>query len=94
MGANRSTSKLPPLNIKDPEAYRLARCLADLTGESLTETVRSSLKERLSREQRRRPDPTVREKLTEIADRCARRPVLDSRTDDEIIGYDEHGLPR
>ena len=33
-------AKVPPLNIKDPEAYRLARRLADLTGESLTEAVR------------------------------------------------------
>lgn len=86
--------KPPPLNIKDPEAYRLARRLADLTGESLTEAVRSSLRQRLSREERSRPDPTVREKLTEIAARCSRRPLLDSRTDDDIIGYDDRGLPQ
>ncbi len=87
-----AASKLPALNMKHPEACRLARRLADLTGETLTETVKGSLRERLSREQRR-PDPTIREKLTEIAGRRARRPVLDSRADDEIIGYDEHRLP-
>ena len=43
--------KLPPLNIKDPEVYRLARQLADRTGESMTEAVRKSLRERLTREE-------------------------------------------
>ena len=34
------------------------------------------------------------EKLLEISDRCANRPVLDSCSAEEIIGYDEHGVPR
>ena len=33
------------------------------------------------------------EKLLEISDRCAQRPTLDPRSADEIIGYDEHGVP-
>ncbi len=85
--------KLKPLNIKDAEAYRLASELAEMMGESLTEAVRVSLRERLERERRRRPDPVLVEKMLEISDRCAARPVLDSRSDDEIIGYDERGLP-
>ena len=28
-----------------------------------------------------------------IADRSAARPILDARSADEILGYDEHGLP-
>ncbi len=36
---------------------------------------------------------TTMEKLIEISDRCAQRPVLDPRSADEIIGYDEHGVP-
>jgi antitoxin VapB len=82
-----------PLNIKDPEVYQLAKELADLTGESLTDTVRYSLRERLARERRSRPDPLYIERLLEISDRCAARPVLDPRSDDELIGYDELGLP-
>ncbi len=42
------------------------------------------------------PRPTRAEKLArmrEIADRCARLPVIDARGPDEILGYDEHGLP-
>jgi hypothetical protein len=33
------------------------------------------------------------DRLTEIGERCARLPVYDSRTPDEIIGYDEFGVP-
>ena len=36
---------------------------------------------------------TTMEKLLEISDRCAQRPTLDPRSADEIIGYDEHGVP-
>ena len=86
--------KLPPLNIENPEVYRLARQLADRTGESMTEAVRKSLRERLTREEVRSADPFLMEKLLEISDRCANRPVLDSRSAEEIIGYDEHGIPR
>jgi antitoxin VapB len=82
-----------PLNIKDPAVYQLARQVADLTGETLTDAVRHSLQERLKREQSARPDPQWIEKLLEISDRCAARPVLDARSDDELVGYDEFGVP-
>ena len=49
--------------------------------------------ERLQREQGARPDPQWIEKLREISDRCAARPVLDARSDDELAGYDEFGVP-
>jgi hypothetical protein len=39
------------------------------------------------------PDPQWIEKLREISDRCAARPVLDARSDDELVGYDEFGVP-
>jgi len=82
-----------PLNIKDPEVYQLARQVADLTGETLTDAVRHALLERLKRKQQARPDPQWIEKLYEISDRCAARPVLDARSDDELVGYDEFGVP-
>ena len=85
--------KVTPLNIKDPEVYRLARELSKKTGESMTEAVRKSLRERLGREEHRRPDTVLTDKLLEISDRCAARPVLDHRSDDEIVGYDDHGTP-
>lgn len=83
-----------PLNIKDAEVYEMARTLSERTGESLTEVVRKSLRERLSRQA---PTPQERElmmeKIQEIADHCASLPDLDTRTPDEIIGYDENGIP-
>jgi antitoxin VapB len=84
------------LSLKDPETDRLAREVARLTGESLTEAVRKSLAERLERERLRRGRPAkgLAEKLNEIARHCAALPDLDTRSPDEIIGYDEHGLWR
>jgi antitoxin VapB len=42
------------LSLKDAETDHLAREVAKLTGESLTEAVRKALAERLERERRRR----------------------------------------
>jgi antitoxin VapB len=82
------------LSIKNEEADRLARELAAETGETLTEAVVKALSERLDRERikarRRRP---LSEELATIRRRCAALPRLDTRTPDEILGYDEHGLP-
>ena len=83
------------LNIKDAEADRLARELAAATGETLTEAVLNALRERLSRQQKRRPPArTARDVLREARLRLSRLPVLDNRSADEILGYDETGLPR
>lgn len=80
------------LNIKDSETDRLARRLAKLTGESLTDAVGRALRERLDREERRRGRASLAE-LMAIARRYASRPVVDNRTADDILGYDERGLP-
>lgn len=81
-----------PLSIKNPEADRLARELAETTGESLTEAVLNALRERLQRVAGRRRSACVREDIARMQERIARLPVLDERTDDEILGYDERGL--
>jgi antitoxin VapB len=83
-----------PLSIKDPEADRLARDLAQRTGESITQAVITALRERLVREQRK--DEAIDSLVDEVMDigrHCAALPLLDARSPDEIIGYDEHGLP-
>ena len=82
------------LSIKHPEADRLARELVARTGESLTEAVVKALRERLRREEGRVRGRDLREELAAIRERCATLPVLDDRTPDEIIGYDDHGVPR
>jgi antitoxin VapB len=82
------------ISLKDPEADRLAREVAARTGETLTAAVIVALKERLARlkgQRRRRP---LRDELRDIGRRCAALPTLDDRPADEIVGYDERGLPR
>lgn len=83
------------LSIRDPETDRLARELAALTGESMTEAIRAALAERLARTRRTHEDD-VRSLIADvrvIQDRVARLPVRDERPEDEILGYDGDGLP-
>jgi antitoxin VapB len=77
------------LSIKSDRADRLARELADLTGESITDTVVAALEARLEVERRRRRAVG----LGDIVERFGRLPVLDERRPDDIIGYDDRGLP-
>ncbi len=82
------------LSLKDPETDSLARQVAALTGESLTEAVRTSLRERLRHETLKRGKrPWDDAAIDEIIARVRALPVLDDRTDDQILGYDENGLP-
>jgi antitoxin VapB len=82
------------LSIKHPEADRLARELAKSTGEGLTEAVIKALRERLARQRGRKSGRRLSEELRAIGERCAALPILDERTPEEILGYDERGLPR
>lgn len=81
------------LSIKDDKADRLARELAQATGESLTQAVTRALEERLGRVKAHGRGPSLAEELDDIALRCAKLPRRDDRTAEEIIGYDERGLP-
>ncbi len=82
------------LNIRNREAERLAELLSKLTGETKTAAVIQALRDRLARIRRERCERRLADELDEIAQRCARLSVKDSRTADEILGYDERGLPR
>ena len=77
------------LSIKSERADALARELAHLTGESITDAVVASLETRLLSERRRRRAVT----LDDIVERFRRLPVLDTRSADDILGYNDHGLP-
>lgn len=82
------------LEIHDPEVDELARELARTTGETVPEAVLNALRERLVRERERQHQPQVlAETLVRIGRQCAALPVLDERPADEILGYDEQGLP-
>lgn len=77
------------LSIKSVTADRLARELAELTGESITEAVVVALRARIDFERRRHRGRG----LDDIVERFERLPVLDQREPDDIVGYDEYGLP-
>ena len=80
------------LNIKNDEAYKLATELAGLTGESLTSAVTLALQERLARERRRRRPDLAAARLMKIGSRYAALAAT-GRSPDEILGYDNAGLP-
>ena len=77
------------LSIKNARADELARELAELTGESITEAVVTSLETRLAIERRRLRERSLRD----IVERFRELPVLDERGAVNIVGYDEQGLP-
>jgi antitoxin VapB len=83
------------LSLKDKETDRLAREVAALTGETLTDAVRAALKERLGRERLRRGQVNgLAEQLMALGRECAALPDFDTRTPEEIVGYDETGMWR
>ncbi len=84
------------LSLKDPETDRLAREVAKLTGESLTQAVRKALEDRLIRERLRRGQPAQRlaAALDALAHEGAALPDQDARPANEILGYDNTGMWR
>lgn len=79
------------MNIKNPLAEKLARRVAAVSGESMTRAVIVALEERLERLEGRKRAPDLYEEIMLIAHRCQSQPDIDSRSADEIIGYDEYG---
>jgi antitoxin VapB len=83
-----------PLNIKDSKSHALTRELAAATGETLTKAVHVAIGEGLEKVGTRR---TARRRLADglddIARHCAALPVVRERSADEILGYDERGMP-
>ena len=80
------------LNIKDPEAHRLAQAISRATGQSMTSVVKEALRERYARIERLKGKASV-EELLAIADRAAshvKRPYADHAA----LLYDENGLPK
>ena len=79
------------ISIKNEEAERLARVLAGETGESLTAAITRALEERLARLERRRSPAQRRALAAAICQQVQALPDLDTRSADEILGYDERG---
>jgi antitoxin VapB len=83
-----------PLSLKNHDAERLARQIASETGESLTEAIRKALEERWQRLKTKRRSRILTGQLQDLLRRVDAMPDLDTRSPDEILGYDEHGMPR
>lgn len=82
------------LSIKNEETERLARQVAGETGESLTEAIQKALQERWERLKSKRRSHVLASQVEDLLRRVDALPTLDSRPADEILGYDEHGMPR
>ncbi|MEM7511796.1 MAG: type II toxin-antitoxin system VapB family antitoxin [Bacteroidota bacterium] len=78
------------LKIKSNRAYEMARELAKLTGENLTQAVTNAIKEKLELERQRSVEKPrgISDKLRLLVDEYLSLPLLDARSHDEIL-YDE-----
>lgn len=79
------------LHINNPDVERKVRSLAEALGTTLTEAIEISVTKELRRAVPRKPDPHFIQDILKILDRVDRLPVLDTRSAEEILGYNEHG---
>ena len=82
------------LSIKDPETERLARALSQLTGENITTATKRATEERLRRLGGQSRRTALLQDMADIRRRWSETRIVDDRSADEILGHDEHGLPR
>jgi antitoxin VapB len=83
--------------IRRPKAVAKIRKLAKRTGETLTDAVERAVDERLAKlaPARKKKGRIDRKRLAEVlAYFDSLTWINENLTDDEIIGYDEHGLPK
>jgi antitoxin VapB len=83
-------SAVMTLHIDDPEADRLAEELAVVTGKPIDEAVTAALRAELAKQ---KEIARKLERIREISEHYQSLPLLDPRTPDEIIGYNEYGVP-
>ncbi|UOG91033.1 MAG: type II toxin-antitoxin system VapB family antitoxin [Candidatus Thiothrix sulfatifontis] len=80
------------LSIRNERAEQLAREIAQLTGYNMTSAIIIALEEKLERLQRFRRVNSKLDEIMVISRRCSALPDLDTRSADDILGYDEHGV--
>jgi antitoxin VapB len=83
------------LSIKNAEVETLIRQLADQRGISMTEALRQAVTHEIARDAEAKAAEVQAKiaRIMAIARETAALPVLDPRSADEILGYDENGLP-
>jgi antitoxin VapB len=80
------------ISIKNPRLEQDIRTLAARTGQSLTDAVATAVKEKLSRTRPSEEETSRRmQVLRRIQKNLAKGPRNDDLTEDEILGYNEHG---
>lgn len=82
------------LSIQNSKTEKLAREVAAQAGETITQAITRALEERLERMRGRSTVTEVAAEIQIISKRCSALPDKDTRTVDEILGYDEAGVPR
>jgi antitoxin VapB len=83
-----------PLSIRNPRAEQLAREVAAESGESMTQAVIHALEEQLQRIRGRRVATDLFDEIMAVSSRCRALPDQDVRSAEEILGYDNNGVPR
>ncbi len=78
------------MHINNPEVESKVRSLAETLGTTLTDAIDISVTKELRRARPKR-DPNLMRDIKKILARLDRLPVLDTRSDDEILGYTENG---
>jgi antitoxin VapB len=81
------------LNIENPRAEQLAHQLASEFGEDLTQAVIIALEERLERLRTQKPCPDIFQEIMNISKRCSSLPNQDSRSSEDILKYNQIGIP-
>ena len=84
----------------DPDTERLAHKVAEVTGKPLPTVVKEAIAAKAEaagvslRPRKRLSGHELIDRMTAISDHCAALPIHDGRSPEEIIGYDEFGVPR
>lgn len=83
-----------PITLKREETVRLARALKQRTGLPMARVIHEALEDRMQRLGSSSSDDERRlAEMRAISRRVAQLPDKDGRSADDIIGYDEHGIP-
>ena len=78
--------------IKDEEADRMIRQLAERTGETITDAVKKAVAERLASTPLSEKEIAERlRRLRAIVAEADAMPTVDPRSADEIVGYNDRG---
>jgi len=80
------------LSIRNSQAEKLAREVATISGENLTQAIIHALEERLERLKGRRTTSNLMQEIMTISQRCSSIPDIDQRSPEEILGYNQSGI--